>query len=291
MWAVVLSLNLLLIFAVAKDKEQKKGSIIPRVVATFTSFPGRINYVMLTIKSLINQSYKLDAIHFNVPRQLERFENHTWDESAFQQQLDSLKKTFGNNLQIHRVVDYGPATKLLGVLPIEEDPNTILIVVDDDVVYQKDMVKLLINGHMRYPEYAITTKCEVLQIIEGDWKWPAIKNGQLCKGWACAYKGILYRRNMFDNSIFNLKLAPRGCWVHDDVYIAGYLYRRGIRSYAVKPAVDTIVVHNRVNKSLTVGGTAMQKNFQKDCIMYFDKFDDSGFGILKMNLGNNSVVL
>ena len=54
-------------------------------------------------------------------------------------------------VRLHRTLDRGPATKLLGALEIEKDPETILITVDDDNDYPDFLVRGLVRRSLRDP--------------------------------------------------------------------------------------------------------------------------------------------
>merc|ERR1719436_2364549 len=71
-------------------------------------------------------------------------------------------------LTVQQLKDYGPASKLLGALHLEKDPETILIVVDDDVRYHEKLVeqlacyiewKVLQKGKDIAPAYAGERSC------------------------------------------------------------------------------------------------------------------------------------
>ncbi|KAH6563719.1 hypothetical protein BASA62_008338 [Batrachochytrium salamandrivorans] len=82
----------------------------------------------------------------------------------------------------------------------------------------------------------------------------------------------MYRAGMFDDSIFDYTDVPKGCVIHDDVFLSGFLYRKGIRPYHVRLPFDTVVAHHWRPK-FTVGSTPNVKELQKDCIKYFNFFE------------------
>jgi hypothetical protein len=56
--------------------------------------------------------------------------------------------------------DYGPATKLIPTLLEETDPDTIIVTVDDDVVYHPDVLQDMVEGMMQYPDFTVVRSCE-----------------------------------------------------------------------------------------------------------------------------------
>ncbi|KAJ3301547.1 hypothetical protein HDU76_005721, partial [Blyttiomyces sp. JEL0837] len=105
-----------------------------------------------TLLSLRDQSRKADVIYLNIPRNVTRLNLSTETvligeiETPLDQVIEGMKALVGPTLVVQRTADYGPATKLLGALEVEKDPETIIITVDDDCDYHHDMVLLLTDG-------------------------------------------------------------------------------------------------------------------------------------------------
>ncbi|XJO76583.1 hypothetical protein BDV3_007091 [Batrachochytrium dendrobatidis] len=241
----------------------------PRIVASLSTFPGRMEQVRLSLGSLFAQSLSLDAIYIHIPDKIERF-NLTIDEVELSKNIEELKVKFGSKLHILRGKDYGPATKLLGTLKIEREPDTLIVTVDDDTEYHNDTMSELYRGYREHPTHFIAVACEELVgFLKNSWSY--ITDDRECKGWACAYKGIMYRVGMFDDSIFDLTGVPHGCVVHDDVFLSGFLYRKGFRPYHLQLPFDSVKEHHWRPK-FTVGSTPNVKELQKECIKYFNFF-------------------
>nr|KAJ3420852.1 hypothetical protein HK105_005117 [Polyrhizophydium stewartii] len=240
-----------------------------RIVASMSTFPARMDRVRLSLASLFNQTLPLDAVHVNIPDRIRRMDAPI-NETELAADLADLRDKFGPRLQIHRGEDYGPATKLIGSLPFETDPDTLIITVDDDVEYDPRTVQVLYQGYREHPSNFVAAACEEL-ITLANYNWIYINDNRVCNGWACAYKGVLYRVGMFDESIFNYAGVPMGCVVHDDVYLSGFLLRKGYRPFHVGLDFDTVVMHHW-RPDYTVGGTDGVKEHQVECLKYFDQF-------------------
>ncbi|KAI8923812.1 hypothetical protein BC831DRAFT_469346 [Entophlyctis helioformis] len=241
-----------------------------RIVASMSTFPARMDQIRPALSSLFNQSIALDAVHVNIPDRIRRLDAPI-DEDALAKLLAELQALFGPRLHFHRGEDYGPATKLIGALPFEQDPDTLIVTVDDDVEYDYRTVQALFQGHLDHPSNFIAAACEELTLYANNWVY--IEDNRPCRGWACAFKGILYRVGMFDSSIFDYSSVPKGCVVHDDVYLSGYLLKRGYRPFHIGLEFDTMVRHHWRPK-FTVGSTEGVKDHQIECIKYFDYFKD-----------------
>ena len=79
------------------------------------------------LDSLTDQTLQPDAIYINVP-----MKNKRTGEAYV---IPPLLEAWGG-LTIQRTeIDYGPLTKLVPTVMRESDPDTIIIVIDDDQVY------------------------------------------------------------------------------------------------------------------------------------------------------------
>src|SRR4029077_17098072 len=51
--------------------------------------------------------------------------------------------------------DYGPICKILGPLIKEENGNTLIITVDDDIIYPSNLIEKFLEYHDKYPNSAL----------------------------------------------------------------------------------------------------------------------------------------
>lgn len=107
-----------------------------RVVVSLSTIPSRVKYLSEAIESLLKQSYSIDRIYINLPyRSLRENVEYPLLEEDF---LDP-------RVTILRCEDRGPITKLYPVLDVENDPQTIIITVDDDIHYPQDRIQTLVD--------------------------------------------------------------------------------------------------------------------------------------------------
>ncbi|MBA3757022.1 MAG: hypothetical protein H0X02_12710, partial [Nitrosomonas sp.] len=111
-----------------------------RVVISLSTIPERLNLLGPTLASLLDQSVQVDEIAINVPyvsRKGKKYHVPKW-----------LKRL--RHVKLYRVeIDEGPGTKLLPTLR-REKPETRIIVVDDDNIYHRETVRLLLKTHEKY---------------------------------------------------------------------------------------------------------------------------------------------
>jgi hypothetical protein len=122
-----------------------------KVILTLTTIPTRLNspygYDMrYTLQSLLNQKYNNFEIHLNIPFICKK----TNEEYIFPEWLNEMVDN--GKLEIFRVEDNGPITKLLPTLERITDPEQIIIVVDDDMIYNENMILEHIKNREQWPE-------------------------------------------------------------------------------------------------------------------------------------------
>ncbi|MBE6444181.1 MAG: hypothetical protein E7020_05910 [Alphaproteobacteria bacterium] len=122
------------------DTKNKKG-----IIVSMTSYPARINTVHLTIESLLNQTLKADKLILWLA--LEQFKNK---ENDLPKELLELQN---KGLTIDWYHDIRSYKKLIPTLI--KHPNDIIITVDDDVIYDKNCIKLLWKSHLKHKKTII----------------------------------------------------------------------------------------------------------------------------------------
>lgn len=222
-----------------------------RVVATLTTMPDRYNKVVRTIESLRNQSYQLDEIYLGLPKTSRRLK------------IDYPPAT-EDMLKICTIVectDFGPITKLLGGILSEDDPNTIIISFDDDMIYPNTIVESLVNHHKVYPNSAIgssgmllTYSCPMCAITPNEdnflyriSKFSVPDEGRKVDS-IYGYPGALYVRKFFpskdnlEQDFLNYSLIDDDMFMNDDIVISGYLSLQSIdrRIFPNMPPVDFV---------------------------------------------------
>ena len=202
------------------------------IVVSLTTTPYRIDTIKPVLDSIMRQSIKPTKIYVNIPWRFKR------DNTEYV--IPTWLKDYPNiysNIIINRTEDYGPATKLLGALIREHDPNTIIITVDDDKTYAKHMVRdlakqyLLTTYKTNYKHGAIFTGLGLNFLLSANnslYMKPVILHNKPSLVLVGAY-GVAYKRSFFKDDIFSLmKSLPLFCFLGDDLTISAYLLVHGI---------------------------------------------------------------
>lgn len=126
------------------------------VVVSLTTFPARIEYVHLAIKSLLNQTVKPGRIILWLAE--EQFQ-----DMKIPEQLNELCE-YGleiryckENLMAHKKYYYA----------MREFPEYMIVTYDDDIIYPEDSLEKLLRMHKQYPDAIICNRGREIKIKEG----------------------------------------------------------------------------------------------------------------------------
>jgi len=115
---------------------EKNEHNINKIYVSLTTIPSRIHNLEKILDSLLTQTQDIHEILLNIPIYSKRFKK----EYSIP---DFLKKTKFNKVKIIRCEDYGPGTKLLGALEYLKYKKGYVIIVDDDRIINKNLIKSL----------------------------------------------------------------------------------------------------------------------------------------------------
>ncbi|KAJ3100326.1 hypothetical protein HDU97_002366 [Phlyctochytrium planicorne] len=244
-----------------------KGNEKPvRVVASMSTFGKRIDRIEQTVESLYKQTWRPEVLYLHVPKEVKRIQV----DDVMRPLVKVLEKKYKGWLKVTRPDDYGPSTKLLGTLLVEKDPNTIIVTIDDDQIYHHGMINALAEAAQAHPDAAPCFICET---------WPKgaerpfyAKPGE-CFGWGNAFAGLAYRVRFFDEGVFDYSTVPKGCYLHDDVYLSGFLRGKGHRPYVIDPGFGPIT-QGMSHTNLSINSVKnTESDYRDPCVRHFDFFD------------------
>lgn len=118
-----------------------------RMVGSMTTLPDRIPNIIEPIKHILNQTHPLDILYLHIPDRTLRGKKYVLPDN-FLRNFDGYPTQIVIN---YCGKDYGPITKLAPVLDIEKDPNTYIVTFDDDIIADKNLVKILYEKILQYP--------------------------------------------------------------------------------------------------------------------------------------------
>lgn len=221
----------------------KMYSKIPRVkskrkvVISLTTIPSRIDKIKPTLISLMDSSRRVDEIQINIPYKTLKGYKYTIPKWLFK-----LK-----NVKIYRVEkDYGPGTKLIPTLK-RENKDTVIIVVDDDVIYGSRLIETYLNvfheKHCALTTYGafvtknLSLKCENLPTF---FRFRKAQYVDLVMG----HNSFLVTPNMFSEDVFDYSDAPEEAKFVDDVWFSGWLNYNKIKIWSLGNCDRTTPITN-----------------------------------------------
>lgn len=203
-------------------RKSKKGS--ERIIVSLTSFPRRIGTVWLTIESLIRQTQKPDMIILWL----------SLDQFPFKEKLPKrLLEMEKRGLEI-RLVHGDIRSYKKFYYAIKEFVNDKIILVDDDFIYNSDLVYSLIKANEKYPNsicarygYYINRKLDGSLNKYSTWTpidkdTPPIYNGFFGSG-----GGTLINPKLMHPDLYNIELARDLCPTADDIFLNAMTYLCG----------------------------------------------------------------
>lgn len=193
-----------------------------KVILTLTTIPNRLskphnNGVEFIINFLCNLSYDNYEIHFNIPH----INIKSNEEYIIPEWLSNIES---DKLHIFRTADYGSLTKLLPTIYRIDDPETIIITLDDDLEYVDGFIEYHIKKREKYPDAALGF-AGISSIPNGICHFctpvPQDTRVKILEG----YKTISYLRSFFKEDFEEFAV---GNW-NDDMIISAYLGKENIK--------------------------------------------------------------
>jgi len=197
------------------QKSREKLKLKKKVIVSLTSFPPRFSTLHLCITSLLEQSYKPDKIILYLADDTPR--------ESVSDNILSLKR-YGVEIA-HRPDNFKPHNKYFHAL--QEYPDDIIITVDDDVLYEEDLVLSLLHSYMLHPN-AISAN-RVHKMMKGDndeiapyeqWRQEyQADNTPSMQLLATGVGGVLYPPRCLPIDTFNPELIKKLCLNADDIWL------------------------------------------------------------------------
>ncbi len=140
------------------------------ITASLTSFPPRIEFAHLAVKSLLLQSCKPDRLILWLAN--EQFPDHVLPAA--------LTKLTQYGLEIRWCEDLCGHKKYFYCL-LEQQPDEVLITFDDDIIYPQEAIARLVKMHRRFPKCLICERAQAIDYekdgtLKNPGRWKTISN-------------------------------------------------------------------------------------------------------------------
>jgi glycosyltransferase involved in cell wall biosynthesis len=244
-----------------------KESDGPRVIASLSTVPDRIGNLGPTIRSLLKQTWPPDEIVLAIP------------ESSVRERRPYIVPKYISRLPRVRVLrcceDWGPGTKFIAAIQDElaaGRENTLIMVVDDDRLYPCDALETYLYYSKQLPNAALCFRGAAMpstldwddakMIYAKDLREPhpvAVITG-------CG--SYLVRARFFDRSLWDYSGAPPVAFYIDDIWISGWLSRRGVKRYVV-PASAMMRSVRRQRRTVSLNKIHGRQKLNNEVIAFF----------------------
>ncbi|MDE6380177.1 MAG: glycosyltransferase [Muribaculaceae bacterium] len=137
-----------------------------RIVVSLTSFPAAINYALSAIRSILKGSRLPDRLVLYL----------TFDQFKDRGIPEELREIEKNN-DIFEIRDFPLDIRSYRKLvpALKDFPDDVIVTVDDDVDYDRDMLKDLLEMHDRFPEAIIANRAKIVDISKPYRKWKKLR--------------------------------------------------------------------------------------------------------------------
>lgn len=210
-----------------------------KIVISLTTVPSRLSSesehgIKKCIDSLVNQNYDNYEIHFNIPQKHKFLDQ----EYITPEWLSNIEK-----ITIFRTEDFGPLTKLLPTVQRLNNPEDIIITVDDDLIYHQDMVKEQVNNQNKWPEYCVGYDGMRSRDDAGNFSthFGDVRDYYFTSNYRNSkvdiiqhYKSVSYKRRFFEDDFISF-VNENYSWA-DDILVSGYMaYKKRPRFITYHP--------------------------------------------------------
>ena len=186
------------------------------IVVSLTSYGERLNHVHMTIRSIFNQTYKPDKVILYLDSDVSVEDLPTTLTEIKKYGLEIAVKK--ENLRSHKKYYYA----------VQEYPESLIVTIDDDMLYPSDLIENLVRMHEKYPNAVIASRVhEILLDDMGNtmpyrkWKWEvdASESKPSYTYLATGCGGVLYPLKSLAREMFNVDLIKNLALPADDIWL------------------------------------------------------------------------
>jgi|MEHZ01.5.fsa_nt_MEHZ011489848.1_11 glycosyltransferase involved in cell wall biosynthesis len=211
-----------------------------KVILSLTTIPERLfdldrkdNGILACLNSLLNQNYDNFEVFLNIPD----FYRINGSEYIIPEHIYELSE-INSQLKLNRCQDFGPSTKIAPTIRAIEDPNAIIIVMDDDFVYHEEMINDHILHLSKHADSCIGY--DGMNVIgqpfgDGRDRFATFLYRDAEVSIIQHYKSVSYRRLWFEEDFFTDFLGKTRS---DDILVSAYMGKQGINKIIPHSSLD-----------------------------------------------------
>lgn len=199
------------------------------IIVSLTTYGRRIYQVHLVIESLLEQTLKPNRIIL-------------WlDQEEFKRRDDlplKLIRLCNRGLQIEFCKNLRSYNKLIPTL--QQYPASIVITVDDDVLYPEDLVERLYKAYIKDPGKVYFYRGHKMVVTNGNlqpynsWKFETELDEPSLLNFPTGVGGVLYTMNLLDEEVLNVENFTNLAPLADDVWFKAMSLKKRILCEQIK---------------------------------------------------------
>lgn len=247
-----------------------------KIIVSLTSFPPRLPKLHLVIECILRQSIKPDEIILYLT------EEQVGSIDNLPRKLLDLRE---RGLQIKLCPDkIRSHTKYF--YAIKENPNDIVITVDDDLFYRTDLIESHLAAHKKHPNAIIANWVkEILPTTDKYNEWPDGTEPKLSNRFLLlGVSSVLYPPQSLHEEVFNKNAIIEQCLTADDVWLSCMALLKETPIYFTKYKYNHLPIRIKNNETLL----SINRERNQVCVDNLNKYYDKKLGVRPfIDLPNN----
>lgn len=224
-----------------------------KYILSLTTIPSRINYIESTIKSLVEQTLKPEKIVLNIPKKY----TFRFNSSIQDLHIEKILNKYIDKIIINYIEDdYGPGTKLLGLIKSKiiklDSKDTYIVLVDDDHIYKPYMLEYFDNYNKKHYDNKLRTASYHCYNSQN------LTIGQGADGFFINLE-LLNKIEDYYDIIKKYEFIH----YHDDYYISYYFHLKQIPINYIKPPYNSII-YNQEKSSHIDALVSIKNKYNRD---------------------------
>lgn len=208
------------------NKAEQREDRWEKITVSLTSFGGRLDLVHIAVKSIMEQTLKADAIVLYLAEEDSR-KKIPQEEALVKAGLRIARNV--KDLKSHKKYFYA----------VQEYPDSLIVTIDDDTIYDEKLLEDLYEAHLQYPEAVICRRGHRMTKRDGKiapydlWEGSVKSTGPEKGICATGVGGILYPCGRYREAFLDEKGIRETSLCGDDLWLKTVELLGGIDTHAL----------------------------------------------------------
>lgn len=242
----------------AKEVLFYKSRLLPKIVISLTTIPSRIQTVHLVIESLLRQTVQADKILLYIAQEQINKKNISKELLGLKSINPKFDIIFCEDLKPHKKYFYA----------IQEYPDSIVITVDDDIIYNNRLVEKLISSYVKFPYAVSCMRGHTIKIYDEETlapykKWQKEKKIVGIPSLlvlATGVGGVLYPPNCMSKLVFDIGKIRNVALFTDDLWLKWMQLKINTKCVLIKHEENLHYIDGSQNEALWLQNVNENKN-------------------------------